>query len=95
MSALGIALLALGGALWLVALLAACKSQSPAGDPDAQASPQALATPAPLSSVAAPTASALTTTTDAGPPPVPLRFDEARCDKVVTVKVPGSRERPE
>ena len=58
-------------------LLAACKTPAPAGDPDALASPQALATPAPLSSVAAPTASALATATDAGPPPVPLRFDQA------------------
>jgi hypothetical protein len=61
----------------LYLLLAACKSQTPSGDPDAQASPQALATPAPLSSIAAPTASALVTTLDAGPPPVPLRFDQA------------------
>lgn len=61
----------------LLLFLVACKSQSPSGDPDAQASPQALATPAPLSSVAAPTASALVTTLDAGPPPVPLRFDQA------------------
>ncbi len=58
-------------------LLAACKGQAASGDPDAQASPQALATPAPLSSIAAPTTSALVTTLDAGPPPVPLRFDQA------------------
>jgi hypothetical protein len=68
---------------WLILLLLAgttvtgCKGQTPAGDPDAQASPQALATPAPLSSVASPATSALVTTADGGPAPVPMRFDQA------------------
>lgn len=71
----------------LVALGACQRPQ--AGAPDAQASPQALATPAPLSSIAAPQASALSAS-DAGPPPLPLRFDRALPpDSLADKNVPG------
>jgi hypothetical protein len=66
-------------ALAFVALLLGCRAGGPSGDlPDASESPQAKAEPAPLENVAPiPTSSALPLAPDAGPPPVPLRADEA------------------
>jgi hypothetical protein len=57
-------------------LVVGCRTPS-SSELDAQASPQALATPAPLSSTPAATASTLQASLDAGPPPSSLRFDRA------------------
>ena len=58
--------------LWLALLLCACRAGGAADLPDAPASPQASAEPAPLVIANG----APTTHADAGPPPKPLRGDE-------------------
>ena len=60
-----------------LALAGACKASGD-GAPDASASPQASAEPAPLAAApqATPIASAAPSAPEAGPPPVPLRSDE-------------------
>lgn len=67
-------------ALAIFALTIACRGSQvePAPvEPDAQASPQANAIPAPLASTPDPTNATASSQLDAGPPPVPMRGDEA------------------
>ena len=75
----------------LVLAMAACKTAPLANEADAQASPQALATPAPLSSAPAPLSSALPASTagDAGPPPAPLRVDRPLPQDPIAKELPG------
>jgi hypothetical protein len=66
-------------AVAVVLMVASCNDQTSRDTPDAAASPQASAMPAPLANVPTMTASAAPTTAlaDAGPPPVPVRGDVA------------------
>jgi hypothetical protein len=69
--------IATAAALLAFALACACRG-APGNDvPDAGVSPQAKAEPAQLENVVAVASSAQPLTADAGPPPVPLRPDEA------------------
>ncbi|HEY2511732.1 MAG TPA: hypothetical protein VGI39_12780, partial [Polyangiaceae bacterium] len=70
----GLVVLALGLAFGLVA----CRGSGAPLEvvPDAGESPQAKAEPVPLENVA-PTSAAPVLTFDAGPPPVPMRADQA------------------
>ncbi len=64
----------------LLLLLVACRGSQtdpPAVEPDAQTSPQANAVPAPLASEPQTATTSTTGQLDAGPPPVPMRGDEA------------------
>jgi hypothetical protein len=68
--------------------LPSCKPATLAVEADAQASPQALATPAPLTSAPAPLSSTMPSG-DAGPPPVALHGDRALAQDLIVKELPG------
>lgn len=80
------------GALFLASTVVfACKTAPLGAEADAQASPQALATPAPLSSAPAlaTSASPARVAGDAGPPPVPLHGDRALPQDAIAKELSG------